>query len=540
MNWLKKHPIFLLCIFTALMLLPNLDVLNVSIMEARNFITAREMITDGHWLLTTMNGEARYQKPPLPTWITAISSMLFGIKSVFGLRLPTVLMVMLTGTYIYKLSFEILKNSTHSFFNALIVVTSFYVIGITIEAPWDIFSHSFMLIAIFYLFKLFQKKIPSWKDGILAGIFIGFSFMSKGPISIYALLLPFLISYGFTFKYKSLNKKTPLYLAIILISLGIGGWWFIYVRLHDPLTFQIITQKETANWSNYNVKPFYYYWSFFSQSGIWTIPAFISLLFPYLKDRVRNKKGYLFSLLWTIFAVILLSIIPEKKARYLMPVLIPLAINIGFYIDYLIRNFNYLNNKKETIPVYINFGLIALIGVLFPFFGYFFLRTSPPNSWVPFIIASFILFIIGILIIYYLIKKNIKFVFLLTIAFFASILITGLPIYQSIPNTTYKPVSNEITNQVKTYTIGSIAPEIIWQFDDKLLPLKSKKNSFIYPNEEIFGVLTNAKELKKEKQLNSRYKIKIVSTFNLNLVQPNSKKYKDRLVYNFYLLEKKM
>lgn len=52
----------------------NLDVLDVTIMEARNFITAREMTLDGNWLLTTMNGEPRYQKPPLPTWLAAISS----------------------------------------------------------------------------------------------------------------------------------------------------------------------------------------------------------------------------------------------------------------------------------------------------------------------------------------------------------------------------------------------------------------------------------------------------------------------------------
>lgn len=42
-------------------------------MEARNFNSAREMINHNNWVLTTMNGEARYEKPPLPTWLAAIS-----------------------------------------------------------------------------------------------------------------------------------------------------------------------------------------------------------------------------------------------------------------------------------------------------------------------------------------------------------------------------------------------------------------------------------------------------------------------------------
>ena len=58
-----------------------MDVIPVTIMEARNFVSAREMITDDSWILTTMNGEARYQKPPLPTWMTANEAVVSGSLS---------------------------------------------------------------------------------------------------------------------------------------------------------------------------------------------------------------------------------------------------------------------------------------------------------------------------------------------------------------------------------------------------------------------------------------------------------------------------
>ena len=50
----------------------NNRTLQPDIMESRNLVTAREMVTTGNWLVPTMNGELRLEKPPLPTWISAV------------------------------------------------------------------------------------------------------------------------------------------------------------------------------------------------------------------------------------------------------------------------------------------------------------------------------------------------------------------------------------------------------------------------------------------------------------------------------------
>src|SRR5690606_37842891 len=106
---------------------------------------------------------------------------------------------------------------------------------------------------------------------------------------------------------------------------------------------------------------------------IWTIPAFISLLYPYLKNRVNHKKAYKLTFWWTILSLVLLSIIPEKKARYLVPVLIPLALNTGIYLKYILTNFKTTLTTNEKIPIYFHFGLIGIIGIAFPVAGYFIL-----------------------------------------------------------------------------------------------------------------------------------------------------------------------
>lgn len=534
---LKKYPVLFLSLFVALMLLPNLETLQVTIMEARNFITAREMIENDNWILTTMNGEARYQKPPLPTWLSALSSMIFGVKSVFGMRLPAVFMVMVVGNYMFYLSRSILKSRMHSMINALVVVTSFYVIGITIEAPWDIFAHGFMLIAIYYLNKFLKKENTDWQTALQAGLFIGLSILCKGPVSFYALLLPFLLAYGFSFKYKYIKRKATALVSMLIIALVVGGWWYLYVRLQDPETFNAITSKETGNWTSYNVRPFYYYWSFFTQSGLWTIPAVISLIYPYLKTRVSHYKAYKLSFLWTIFAVILLSIIPEKKSRYLMPVLIPLAFNIGFYIEYLFRKFKTLKDKRETIPVYFNFGLIALISISLPFV----LKVETQNLW--FIIAVMLFPFIGVYIFIQLKQKDIKNVFLSTVVFFAAVFTFGLPLVELLRSENYKPISDlRAENKLRgidLYAYNYIAPETIWNYGGIIKQIPVKDKTYVFPTKAEFGILVNDMTEKQKDILYTNFDVKEITTYDLNHSEKDSKQYNKRLFSTYYIVSKK-
>ncbi len=533
-----KHILSILLI-VILMLAFSIDAIPVSIMEARNFISAREMITDGHWLLTTMNGEARYEKPPLPTWITALFGLIFGLKSLAALRFPTIIFIAIIGIFTYLLSIKTLNNSMHSFINALIVITSFYIIGIALEAPWDIFTHGFMLIAIYHLFLFFEKERHFGINVALAGIFMGCSILCKGPISMYALLLPFILAYSFTFRFKNFKSKLLPLLGIIILAVVIGGWWYVYVRMNDPHTFEAITTRETNNWHSYNTKPFYYYWSFFTQSGIWTIPAFIGLLYPYLKRRVSNLKAYNFSFLWTIFAVILLSIIPEKKSRYLMPVLIPLAINTGFYIEYLIRRFREMNHKKETIPVYFNFGLIAMIAIAFPLVLYFFIGNGISGHWRLFVILSIITISIGTLMIVYLIKKNIQNVFMLTAAFFVAVFIGALPLLKPVIGTANHSITNLKDKTIKIYGFNNLSPELIWHYGQKIPQVQYENGSYLFPEDQRFGILAFKLSDKEWETLKKRYDIEKVDTFDLNTVSPTSKRYNERLINDFYILTRR-
>lgn len=60
--------IIIICFFSFFI---NNNVVPADYMESRNLATAQEMVQYGNYLMPTMNGELRLEKPPLPTWIAA-------------------------------------------------------------------------------------------------------------------------------------------------------------------------------------------------------------------------------------------------------------------------------------------------------------------------------------------------------------------------------------------------------------------------------------------------------------------------------------
>jgi hypothetical protein len=468
--------------------------------------------------------------------MTALFGLIFGLKSLIALRFPTIIFIAIIGIFTYLLSKKIVNDDKHSFINGLIVITSFYVIGIALEAPWDIFTHGFMLMGIYHLFQFFEKESNYGLNVFLAGIIIGCSILCKGPIAMYALMLPFILAYGFTFRFKKVKSKILPLVGCVILAFIIGGWWYVYVRMSDIHTFEAIATRETNNWHSYNTKPFYYYWSFFTQSGIWTIPAFISLLYPYLKNKVSNLKAYQFSLLWTLIAVVLLSIVPEKKSRYLMPVLIPLAINTGFYIEYLIRRFKSLQNRKETIPVYFNFGLIAIIAISFPVVLYMIVGDQLAGHWILFAIASIITVAIGIMIFIKLKQKHIQQVFFLTVAFHVIIFLFALPLVKPVIGVSNRPITALELKGLKLYGFSNVSPEIIWQYGKKIPFIKIEDGIIDFPKENQFGILGYNISDKYMDEIQTKYEVKKVDRFDLNTIPVDSKRHNDRLVNDFYIL----
>jgi hypothetical protein len=231
-------------------------------------------------------------------------------------------------------------------------------------------------------------------------------------------------------------------------------------------------------------------------------------------------------------------VIPEKKSRYLMPVLIPLALNIGFYINYIILEFKNLKSKKDTFPVYFQFGLIGSISILFWVVWFFSGPVLSGTVLMRFIITSVVLLVIGVLIFKYLKAKKAKILFYLILGFMLSLGAIALPIAKVHIQPDYRPISELSAINLPLYNLEALAPEMIYNYGYKIPNIKVN-DGFILPNTNEFGVLTNTSNPETIEPFSKLYTIKFIGTYDLNTAAKNSGSYKNRLVNKLYKFTRK-
>ena len=361
----KVHNWIVLFIVCAVTFFVNNKVLLPDIMESRNIISAREMVYEGHWLVPTMNGYLRLEKPPLPTWLTALAEIAspdnLGLqRSMAGLA--AVLLVLA----FFLIGKKIFRDEGTALLSSLILCTCYNVVLMGRTASWDIYTHAFMLMGIYFLINAFEKEKCSWKDFILSGVFTGLSIMSKGPVSLFALLLPFLIAYCWFYPPKMQGKWKGL-AAMAVTSLAIGCWWYAYIYVFNGDAMSSVAAKESDNWSSHNVRPWYYYWAFFLEAGVWAVLLLSAIFVPIWSWREREAKEYKFPILWMFLTLIILSIPGEKKTRYLLPLMISACYAMGYLINaWKCRFLRRQAHKADKIVFRVNAWLLSAVTLLLP------------------------------------------------------------------------------------------------------------------------------------------------------------------------------
>ncbi len=334
----------------------NLDATYPDLMEARNLVTAREMLTHDHWWNTTLNLQARMEKPPLPTWMTAVAMIAFGQDHLGLLRLPSALGALLLCFFFYGLIKQLFKNKELAFIATVILQTSFLFVQMGRINTWDMYTHAFMVGGLYYLIRFLQSG--SNYNAIGFAVFLVLSVYSKGPVSPYVLFLPFLMAL-FVSKYKvMLLKHGKAILMASLLGLILGFSWYISMYFFNDDQALKVVEKETVAWTTKHIRPFYFYLHFPIFCGIWCIPFLISLLSKRIRTYAQEIGDLKLTLSWLLITFVFLSVIPTKKERYLLPLLIPMALSTAYCIHYYIHKFKGDGFKGFKMALNINFYLL--------------------------------------------------------------------------------------------------------------------------------------------------------------------------------------
>lgn len=525
-----KISLRLLILFCLLLFLIHLNYLFPDIMEARNFVTAREMTDDGNWIFTTLNGEVRYQKPPLPTWLSAIMGLIFGSNTLWALRVPAALSSVFLIYFLYQFIKRETGSKRLSALSTLIFSTSFLVLMIGKRAEWDIYSYAFALAGTYYFYLTLRSNQKSFLNFSLAGLFIGLSFLSKGPTGIYVICAPFFLAYWIAYGFPKVKLAGWIWMAALAAIIGLSWYGVIYAFDKDNLLEILKIESEARG--NRAVKPISRYLSFPVQTGVWAIFSVLSLIYPIVKKKVKNQKPYQFFFWWTVICLILLSLVPSKKERYLFPLMIPLAVTTGFYLYTLIKSKNI--SQWEKIISKISFGLIGLSGVLSPILIFALLKTE--FGFYP-LMLSVSLFIIGFLLLRNVFgmtnyKKSIG----LNMAFVAATMIFGLPVIDNSFNN--NPGYHSLVSQkemieksgLKLYGYNAYSPEVWFKYGKIIPEIHIEKPETIPVENEFFMISIRDMTIVEisEKMKSTGFDITLIDELDDNEVKEGIKNNVDR------------
>ena len=148
--------------------------------EGRNAEVAREVVVENHWIPPTLNGQARYQKPPLYYWLVAASFEALGINETAA-RLPSALAA-LASVLLTVLLGRRLWGTAEGLWAGAILATSLVFVAYSRIVIFDMVLTLFTTcsIALFWWGVEDQSETPLLGSALSASL----AFLTKGPVGV--------------------------------------------------------------------------------------------------------------------------------------------------------------------------------------------------------------------------------------------------------------------------------------------------------------------------------------------------------------------
>ncbi len=305
-----------------------------NIMEARNLLCARDILRGGNWLFPALDGKVRLQKPPLPTWLSASSSLLFGKgrgdpEEGLIMRIPAFITALAGVLLVFLLAREWGAGRMGALLAGAALATSWAYTQWGIISTWDVYAFVFGLAGVYALDRAFRgggAGEGGWGWSLFSGLLFGLSGWSKGPVAFFSVLLPYLLACLATGRTRRSFRWSRLAPALLVGLLLGSGWWILawFLQPQAGAAFR----EETYAWGNRHVQDsLFYIYGIPRYTLPWTLICLAGLGAAWRKRRLLGRGA-----LWFLFGLLLLSIVPEKKMRYALPLLFPLALLVGTWL----------------------------------------------------------------------------------------------------------------------------------------------------------------------------------------------------------------
>ena len=327
--------------------------------EGRYAEMAREMFASGDWITTRLNGIKYFEKPPLQTWMNALSFTLFGLGD-WQARLWTGLCGLL-GVVLTGVAGTRVFGARIGFYAALVLGSSFYWVACSQIDSLDMGLSGMMTVALCALL-IAQRDDASaserrnWMLVCWAGMAL--SVLSKGLIG---LVLPggVLVFYTIFSRDWAIWKRLHIVKGLILFFL-IATPWFVLVGLKNPEQphfffvhehFDRFLKKE-----HHREAAWYIFFVLLAAGSVPWVGVLVQSLVAGARraGETTRFRPRLMLLVWVAFITLFFTKSNSKLPGYILPVFPAVALLVAVYLDAGTRRGRMLTA-----------GLTALLGVGF-------------------------------------------------------------------------------------------------------------------------------------------------------------------------------
>ena len=335
---------------------------------------AREMVADGQWLVTHVNGVVNSHKPPLFFWLIALFSLPLGAVTEFTARLPSALAALGTLVLVMRLGRRWFGPRTAALAGSLLATSYMF---------WDKARWSQIDSLLCFLIWVALSAFADWRSGDAGGRRAGALFwcaaalavLAKGPVGLLLPLGIVIVFLAVERDFGSLRRFAPLLGPLVFVL--VTGAWAMAATLWGPADYSVIGALrehfvERGMHGMHHVQPFWYYSERLPLSLLpWTglLPGALIVAW---RNR-RHSEGLRLSLVAAAFVVIFFSISTEKRDLYVLPAFPAIALMMAVLVGRIsgwregLEDAAQPDRRWVTVGQAIVGGLFTLVAIAVPF-----------------------------------------------------------------------------------------------------------------------------------------------------------------------------
>jgi len=302
--------------------------------EARVLVTSSAMLQapPRGWLIPTLNGNVRLQKPPLAYWTTAAALATFGVSDGAG-RVPAALCGWLT-IGVTMLWARRVFGARAALISGVALSGSFAFFRYSRLAETDAVVMLFITVGVIALWRAYLitvegrvRRVIGWYH--LAALAVALAALTKGPPALYPLLF-FLTLCAVERQWR------PLVGLVVsgapLTAAAIAAPWFLYVSA-DPSASQLVNDLQNSAAGGGHGESFLgYIPDLFIATIPWSPFVLVALVVAIRQSQHEPRVRAL--LIWIGVILVPLCLWGNKQIHYLLPLLPPLMLLLGWMVDY--------------------------------------------------------------------------------------------------------------------------------------------------------------------------------------------------------------